>query len=78
MRSTGRRMRIIVRWVSDHCKLIVGLVIENRLSVHREYLIPGAAKVNLPFECHLGFMDTRLQPEFTIVAGCPKMEGIWL
>ena len=58
--------------------LVLGLVVGNWLLNHIEHLLPGATMVGLPFECHIIIIDTRLQPENTIVGGCPRLDGIRL
>jgi len=67
-------IRSRVFWLSFLITLVLALFLARRI----ERPIPGAIKIKLLAGCQIELLDTRLQPVFTVVLACPRVDGIRL
>jgi hypothetical protein len=67
-------LRYKVFWLSFLVILCLAIFLVSRVKP----LIPGATSAKLVAGCEIAFLDTRLQPAFTVVLACPRVDSIRL
>ncbi len=62
-------MRTKAFWISFLTTLLLAVFLASRV----EQLLPGAYTIEL-LDCQVDFLDTRLQPVFTVALACPGVD----